>query len=173
MKTHFSGVHGPVDLSDRRRRMYDFLHEHPVGVVSTTDPDGNPHGAVIYFTVDKNFIIRFMTKKQTRKYDNLIHNNRMMLTVFEPLTQSTIQFEGTAIEREGQNATNEVATSLFDTPLATSDSGLPPLAKLQAGAFTTFRVIPILIRMAIYARPETGDYNELFESIESFELNDG
>jgi hypothetical protein len=48
----------------------------------------------------------------------------------------------------------------------TSDSGLPPLAKLQAGIFTTFRVEPVLIRMAIYARHETGDYDELFESIE-------
>jgi len=166
------GIHGPADLSDRRQRMYNFMHNHPVAVVSTTDPDGNPHGAVIYYAVEKSLTVRFLTKQQTRKYDNLKHNSHMMLTVFDPRTQTTLQYEGVAVERGGQNATNEVATELFETPLKTSDSGLPPLAKLQAGPFTTFRVEPVQIRMAIYGRPDTGDYNELFESIESFELED-
>jgi hypothetical protein len=49
---------------------------------------------------------------------------------------------------------------------------LPPILKLQAGSFTTFAVTPASIRMAVYARPDPGDYNQLFESIESFEISE-
>jgi hypothetical protein len=165
------GINGPKNLGERQNRMYSFMHEHPVGVLSTTDPNGNPHGTVVYYAVAKDLSVRFLTKKRTLKYDNLLHNNHLMITVFDPRTQSTLQYTGAALECAGQAATNELALELFEVPLQTSESGLPPIAKLQAGALTTFRVAPVQIRMAIYGRPETGDYTELFESIESFELD--
>jgi hypothetical protein len=157
-------------LSDRQQRIYNFLATNPVGVLSTVTPDGDPHGAVIYFTIDKNFVISFLTKTGTRKYDNLKRHSHVMLTVFEASTQATTQITGEAVEITERYDTNSVAGAIIGASMKTSAAGLPPIAKLQAGTYVAFTIKPVQIRMAVYARPDSGGYGELFESIESFEL---
>lgn len=152
--------------ADRNQRMYDFLKDTPVAVLSTVDPEGNPHGSVIYYTIDKEFKFSFITKIETKKYDNLIHNNHVMLTVFEPLTQTTVQLTGKATEIEDGFQINAIAVSTLGASMKTSDSGIPPLSKLEAGEVVGFEVSPVAVRMAVYARPDPGDFDALFESIE-------
>jgi general stress protein 26 len=155
-------------LSDKKQRIYDFLSTAPIGVLSSTDPDGDPHGAVIYFTINKEFEVAFLTKSETKKYDNLIHNNHVMLTVFEPFTQTTVQLTGTAKEVKNDLVVEEIADKVLVMSLKTSDAEMPPLSKLQAGTYVAFKIKPVQVRMAVYARPDSGNYNELFESVESF-----
>jgi uncharacterized pyridoxamine 5'-phosphate oxidase family protein len=159
-------------LSDRKQRIYDFLFNTSIGVLSSTDPNGDPHGAVIYYTIDDGFEISFLTKSETKKYDNLIHNNHVMLTVFEPLTQTTVQVTGVAREMKDDLVVKVLASKMLGTSLRTSDAGMPPLSKLEAGAYVVFRIEPVQVRMVVYARPESGDYSELFETVESFGHND-
>jgi hypothetical protein len=162
----------PTQFSDRKQRIYDFLFETSIGVLSSTDPDGDPHGAVIYYTINKDFEVEFLTKSETKKYDNLIHNDHVMLTVFEPLTQTTVQLTGVANEIKDGFIMDEIAGRVLGTSLKTSDAGLMPLNKLEAGSFIAFQIKPLQVRMAVYARPDPGDYNELFETIESFGHNE-
>lgn len=157
-------------LSDRERRIYDFLHQTPVGVLSTVDPNGEPHGVVIYISVATDFSISFLTKTLTRKYDNIKHNNHVMITVFDAVTQTTVQITGIATEQRDNFEVNAVAGRILAATMQTSANGLPPISKLQEGNYTAFSVKPVRIRMAVYARPDPGDYDELFESIESFEV---
>jgi len=165
------GVFVSNTLPERKQRLLLFMRNHSVGVVCSVTPDDNPHGAVVYFAVDEDLTIRFLTKVRTRKYDNLKHNSHAMLIVFDAVTQTTLTLTGVATEHNDQAEVNEVAKAVFAVPLATSSSGLPPIAKLVAGAFTTFAIKPVQIRMASYGRPRTGDYNQLFESVDSFELS--
>lgn len=163
----------PVEkLNSRQRKIYDFLRAHPVGVLSSVDPNGNPHGVVIYFTVDTSLTLRFLTRTATRKYDNLVHHDHAMLTVFDPLTQTTAQVTGVATEVRANDEINEVAAAIFGASLHTSRGGLPPIVKLEAGEYTTFALHPVQIRMAIYAEKGSGNYTHIFESIESFHLRD-
>ncbi len=159
-------------FSDRQKRIHNFLKEQHIAVMSTVTPDNHPHGVVVYYTIDENFMLHVLTKTGTRKYDNLVHNNHVMLTIFEPKTQTTAQITGISTERGGSNNINRVAGGVFGASIQTSDNGLPPVVKLQAGTFTTFQIEPVQIRMAIYARPDPGGYEEIFESIESFELHE-
>jgi hypothetical protein len=159
---------GSSQFSDRKQRIYDFLFDTSIGVLSSTDPDGDPHGAVIYYTINKAFEVEFLTKSETKKYDNLVHNNHVMLTVFEPLTQTTVQVTGVAKEIKDGFTINEIAGKALGTSLKTSAAGMPPLSKLEAGSYVAFRIEPVQVRMAVYARPDPGDYNELFETVESF-----
>lgn len=158
-----------VKFSDKKQRIFDFLFETSIGVLSSTDPDGDPHGAVIYFTINQDFEVEFLTKSETKKYDNLIHNNHVMLTVFQPLTQTTVQLTGVAQEITDGFIMNEIAGRVMGTSLKTSDAGLMPLHKLRAGSFVAFKIVPVEVRMAVYARPDSGGYAELFEIVESFE----
>ncbi len=159
-------------FSDKKQRIYNFLFDTSIGVLSSTDPDGDPHGAVIYYTINEDFGVEFLTKSGTKKYDNLVHNNHVMLTVFEPLTQTTVQVMGVAKEITDGFSINEIAGKVLGTSMRTSDAGMPPLSKLDAGSYVAFRIEPVQVRMAVYARPDPGDYNELFETVESFEHDD-
>jgi hypothetical protein len=158
------------DFSDRRQRIFDFLQANPIGVLSTVNPNAEPHGVVIYFTVDKQFSINFLTRSETRKHDNLEHNNCVMLTVFEPRAQAVVQVTGRAYKVTNSRSINALAGSILGIGRQTSSGGLPPIIKLEAGDFVAFQIVPVQIRMAVYARPDSGEYQDLFESVESFDL---
>ena len=157
-------------FSDRKQRFFDFLVTHPVGVISTVDPSGEPHGAVIYYTVDPEFKVYFLTRNKTKKYDNLVHYNHAMLTVCEPKTQTTVQIVGTSEVIKNGYEINSIAGAVLGASVQTSEGGLLPITKLEAGEYVAFRLTPVQLRMAVYSRPDSGGYQDLFESIESFDL---
>jgi hypothetical protein len=160
----------PGELHVRQQRIFDFLSSYPVGVLSSVSPDGDPHGVVVFFTVNKQFQISFLTRAETRKHDNLIHNNRVMLTVFNPDTQTTATIIGTATEITDSFDVNAIATDVFQASRRFNQAGILPINKLQAGGYVGFVISPVQIHMAIYAGANSGDYTDLFASIESFEL---
>lgn len=161
----------PKPLTDRQRRIYSFLQSQHVGVLSTVTPDRNPHGAVIYYLVDNELTVWFVTKKSTRKYDNIRHNNHVMLTVFEPHSQTTAQILGKAIEHSSETVVSRVCDEIFKNVAVPHEHQLPPIVKVQAGALTAFAIKPVDIKMAVYSKPDPDDHEQLFESVESFGLN--
>jgi general stress protein 26 len=158
-------------FSDKEQRIYDFLSANPIAVLSSVTPDGNPHGVVLYFSVDKKFVASILTKIDTRKYDNLTHNDHAMLTVFEPRTQTTVQLTGKAKEITDRYEINVVAETNMQASIKTSTAGMPPILKLKAGQYVAFRIYPEQINMAVYAHADSGDYSQLFETLENFETS--
>lgn len=159
-------------LSDRRRRIYTFLKNNPIGVLSTVTPNNDPHGTVIYYSINEQFLTSFLTRHDTHKYDNIQHNDHVMLTVFDPHSQTTAQIIGEAHEVTSGAEINRIAANTLGASLVTSESGTPPITKLEVGEYAAFTIKPVQIRLAVFGRPDPGDYSELFESIESYELND-
>jgi general stress protein 26 len=155
-------------LPKKRERMHAFLEKIPVGVLSSVSPDNTPHGAVVYFSVSKEFVISILTKRQTKKYDNLKHNNHVMLTVYEPLSQTTLQVTGLAEEVIDAVEINNIAETNLAASLKTSESGIPAIMKLDAGEYVAFAIRPVEIRMASYIKPDSGAASELFEIVENF-----
>jgi hypothetical protein len=47
---------------------------------------------------------------------------------------------------------------------------MPAIEKLEAGKYVAFVIQPVQVRMAVYARPDPGEYTELFETVEGSEL---
>jgi len=165
-----SGKASDKPFTQRQQRIYDFLSANQVGVLATVDPNGEPHGAVIYFSIDKDFMVTFLTKSGTKKYDNLTRNNHAVLVVFDPVTQTVAQLVGKAVEITDTNNINAIAAAVFKVSLKSSAHGTLPITKLEAGEYAAFQIQPVQIRMARYGQLDSGDYRELFESIESFEL---
>jgi general stress protein 26 len=167
MKQNKAGKH----LTERQRRIYEFLAANPVGVLSTVDPNGQPHGVVIYYCVAKDFLVFFLTRTGTKKYDNLKHHNRVMLTVFDPKTQTTTQIAGRATAITDRTQLNRVADSVLEhCLLQTRQPGSLPITKVDAGSYVAFKIKPTHIRMATYSKAPPDDYGDIFDSIESFEL---
>lgn len=156
--------------SDTKQRMLDFLKSTPVAVLSTVTPDGDPHGAVIYFSIDDQFVVTMLTKGDTRKYDNLVHHNHALLTVFDVETQTTAQLTGVASEVTDPDFINNALEMDMIASMNTSYSRMPAIEKLEAGKYVAFKIKPVQVRMAVYARPDPGEYTELFETVEGSEL---
>lgn len=149
---------------DDRRKIYEFLKHHPIGTMATVGPDGDPHAAIIYFSVTEDLAVGFTTKRRTRKFDNLQRDGRAMLAVYEAASQTTVQITGIAEEVTDEHETQEAFRNMLETSLAWSDSGLPPLARLSAGAYVAMRLKPVEIRMSVFnqADPEgIGDYEKI------------
>lgn len=160
------------DQSDKQKSMRNFLLHNPIGVLSTVSPDGDPHGAVIYFVFGEDFSASFLTKSGTRKSDNIKHQDRVTLTVFEPASQTTAQITGRASEITNNDKINSIASNVLRISLKTSEAGIPPITKLEAGGYNAFKIDPVQITMAVYSKPGSGGYTELFDTIESFKLTD-
>jgi uncharacterized pyridoxamine 5'-phosphate oxidase family protein len=156
-------------LSERQRRILHFLDTTRVGVLTSVDPNGNPHGSVVYFAASEGFALSFITKQNTKKADNILKNNHVMLVVFDPSSQTVAQVTGKAVKVANKQGVNAIAAAIFMTSISDSKH-LPPIAAIDAGDFVAFRIEPDQIRMATYGAPESGDHRQIFESIESFEL---
>lgn len=158
-------------MTERQQRIYDFISTNRAGVLASVDPNGEPHATVIYHAISgTDFSVSFLTKRGTKKYDNLVHNNHVVLVVFDAKDQTVAQVIGEAHELTDNDSVNDVAAAVNQTSLETSPNGIIPIAKLDAGEYTGFKIVPKQIRMAMYARPDSGDASHIFESLESFEL---
>jgi len=165
----------PEDSSEKNKlKIYTFLEENPVGVLSTVSSDGKPHAVVIYFTINDIFDITFTnafdmtftTKEGTKKVRNLKQNDHVMLIVFDTLTQTTVQI--TAIAHIITDAA-EKEQALRETnraSLTTSHGRIPPIVKLSAGNLMAFKLKPVRIKMAVFKDAISGTYNEIYETVE-------
>ena len=158
--------------SEKQKRIHEFLHQNPIGILSTVTPNGEPHGAVIYFVIDDDFTASFLTRCGTRKSDNIKHQDHVTLTVYEPESQTTAQIIGRAKEINDNDRVNSIASDVLRISLKTSEAGIPPISKLEPGSYNAFTIEPVQINMAVYRKPESGSYTALFDSIESFKLKE-
>jgi len=151
-----------ITLSEEKPEIAKFLSKHQVGVLATADDEGQPHAATIYFVIDEEIDVYFMTKEKTSKYRNLQQNPKVALAVFEPASQSTVQIVGTATEVTDSAQANEVFGRILTITRGTSVSNVPPISKLNAGEYKCFCIKPLTVRLAEYTKPEHGDFSDLF-----------
>lgn len=160
-----SDTPGPLNATSLEQ-VYDFMRAHPVGVLATVDPNSNPHAVVVYYSVDEEGNLFFTTKRDTKKSDNIQHNNHVMLAVYEASTQTSLQISGTAEDISESPEANEVFQNTMHATLQTSESGVPPISKLYAGHYVAYKVRPAEIRMVSFAKPVNGNYEDLYQTID-------
>ena len=160
----------PSQLSERQRRIYDFLNDNPVAVLSSIDEAGRPHGAVIYYMINSQFEILFLTRSGTTKYQNLKHRPAAMLTVCNVPEQTTVQISGEASEITDPAVIKLIAQGVAEASSRAGHQGRLPVQKLKGGEFAAFRIAPLQLRLANYAHPAQHAPEAVFESFESFDL---
>jgi len=141
----------PNELSpDERAKIHHFLVSHPVGVLATVDPDGEPQASAIYFSVDNDLHIRFTTKEGTRKYANIANHPSVVLAVYDAADQALVQIEGRAVERTDHEEQKEAYEGTIHAAGQTGADVVPPIAKIPAGKYVAFEIEISNIHMAEY-----------------------
>ncbi|MBI5357532.1 pyridoxamine 5'-phosphate oxidase family protein [Candidatus Saccharibacteria bacterium] len=155
----------PFRLSEEKPKITNFLNKNQIAVLATIGADNRPQTAVIYFYVDADLNIYFITKEKTTKYQNIIDNPEVALSVYEQETQTTVQASGKAEEVHDPGRVNEVFRHVLSVTKSTSESSIPPVSKIDAGGYKCFCIRPRSIRLAEYTKPEHGEHDGLFETV--------
>ncbi len=138
---------------------------HPIGVLATVDPDGNPQATVIYFSIQEDDTILFTTKRRTKKNDDLQFNNHVMLVVYESPTQTSVQITGKAKIISDKVLAQKSFLHMLQSAESSSFAGTPPLSKLSAGNYIAYQITISQMRMAVFMHPSNKGPN-LFETID-------
>jgi general stress protein 26 len=153
-----------VTIKHDQAEAYTFLKDHKVGVLATVDPNGEPHAAAIYYFINEDFTISFVTKAGTKKADNLQHNNHAVLVVYEAGSQTTVQVTGEVTEITDLLQVNEIFTQAIYASIETAKSSVPPLAKIKEGDYVGFRLAPKQVRMAAFSHTQSSEHADLFKT---------
>ncbi len=153
----------PVKIQDEEKQVHAFLRKHKVGVLATVTPQGKPHAAAIYYTVDSDLKIRFLTVAKTQKAINLRHDNHATLVVYDAATQSTVQLQGTAADITDITNLNKIYRDIVFASIDTSDTDIPPVSKIGPGEYEAFCLTPTRVHMAIFNSPHAKNYKDIFE----------
>lgn len=154
-----------LHLSDEKPKIKDFLSKNQIAVLGTVGDDQKPHTATIYIQADEDLNIFFITKEKTTKYRNLKSNPNVALTVYEPVSQTTVQASGIAEEITDIAKTNEIFRRVLSVTRGTSESSVPPVSKLEGGEYKCFQIKPTIVRLAEYTKPEHGEFDGIFDTV--------
>lgn len=152
-----------------RDDVFVFLQENSLGTLVTVGDDGTPHPAAIFFHIENNFTIQFITKMKTRKFMNAEKHPRITLYVYseEKLTSVTIVGECKMIydTLEFAHVIEHFQNVIGDD---TSKMWLPPVAQIEAGHYAACALIPSSIR---YKRFAVTPYDPVFPQEFTFSPN--
>jgi len=151
-------------LAESAKNIYEELKSQHIAAIATIEHgEATPQLTVVYYAVDDDFGIRFATKKETRKHQNLQKNSAVQLLVFDKKRQLTIQVTGRVDEITDEKLKNDTVENMYKLS-NDNDYNSPPMSKLFAGRYITYRVSPSKITMAFFLRPQKGGY-DMFETI--------
>jgi len=76
-------------------RVYQFIKQKPLGVVSTINKFGKPEAALVGIAVSDQLEVILDTVKSSRKYQNILQNTSVAIVIGWD-NETTVQYEGKA-----------------------------------------------------------------------------
>jgi uncharacterized protein YhbP (UPF0306 family) len=138
--------------SPEYKKVYDFLRQHPMGILSTAAGPESVWGAAIYYLADEDLNIYFVTRTGTQKYKNLESHPFVALTVADAEQQITVQLSG----KVDRMPINKYMNVFFDKFAAMRPDGdyqwAPPIDKVHEGNYMPLQLTPSFLQYADFGR---------------------
>lgn len=150
-----------MSKATKHPQVYEFLQHNHVGVLSTVNKQGRPWGSAVYFVVDEDFNIYFVTRVKTHKYLNLEVQPHASLTVVDGSNQTTVQLAGNISKVPAHDYMNIVFTKLAGLRPHNNPNWAPPIEKIHKGDYIALRLTPSTLQYADYSKAYT-DYDQKF-----------
>jgi general stress protein 26 len=142
----------PKASPEIRQSAQDFLNKHPMAILSTVSPDGQPWGAAIYYYADEDFNFFFVTREQTLKYQNIINTPKVALTIADPDTQTTVQAAGTISQIPSKDIMDVVFKKLAAIKPRKDVNWIPPVIKVHEGDWMVLTMKPDTLQYADFMK---------------------
>ena len=151
-----------------RLKAYEFLHSHRAATLATITTNKTPDAATVFYIVDNDLFIYFMTRVESRKFRNIEKHQEISMVITDENTMETIQLTGVAERIEDLKEESGALTKLW-----TADYGNPnwpgPAAKLfESGhsvQLAVLKVMPLEMTYASFEKRENGNIKSFFEKI--------
>ena len=124
-----------------KKDAYIFLKDQKIGVLSTILGQ-QPQSAFIYYTIDENLNIYFITLVNSRKYFNLQSNNKVSFTVAADNPPRTVQLDGTAEISTDTNTINTVTANYYAAITKNSQNPVPVTKLDVSGGLAVYKITP-------------------------------
>jgi len=144
--------------------IHDFLATRHTGVLATVNEAGDPHAASVYFSVDDDLCLTFITKTKTQKYKNIEKHSRVFFVCTDEEMQTTAQLDGHAKKITDATEHQRALDAAYHYAEKGSGTEFPPIEKLFAGDYVALKIVPRTIRMAVYLRNAESN-EELYETV--------
>ncbi len=143
-----------------KQEVLKFLKEKQLAVVSTASSAGKPEAATVIYFIDDDFNFYFVTRRNTRKFENLQSNSNVAIVVGTELLPVTVQIEGTAELVSGEDGELLMAEIIKRPQIQSLYFG--PFLELKGIDFAAFKVKINWLRW-LSVDPETGreDYSQI------------
>lgn len=147
-----------------KQQIIDFINNNPLGVLATSNSVGFPHAAAIYFVLDEDLNIYFVTKENTLKHKNLKQNPLAAIAIYEKETLTTLQASGNVKVVDEIDKFMHLFNKLSDINHEQTNSDRLPVSKLFAGDYYMYCLKPKTMRLAEFKKPEQGDF-QIFKNV--------
>ncbi len=139
-----------------------FLTRHKVGVLATASPEGVPHASTVYYTVQGDFTVYFLTLINSRKYAALSGNPQAAFVVSDADTPQTLQMEGVVMDITLDEEAAKKKEDLWQV-LNSNPWFYGPITKLDLSEVVVMWMRPTWVRWGDYAFAESGTDHVLKE----------
>jgi general stress protein 26 len=144
--------------------IHAFLAQKYSGVLATADGAGTPHAAAIYYMLNDDFSLMFATKHETQKFKNMEENKQVAFVVYDEQEQTTVQITGRVEVMDDEEKLQLILNNMFQSSAERSKAELPPAEKIWAGNYVALKLVPLVVKMAVYARPDS-EGDDIFETL--------
>jgi general stress protein 26 len=151
-----------------RTTAYAFLSSHRVATLATVDTEGKPNAATVFYIVNKDFSIYFMTRIESRKFRNLQNQRIVSMVVADEVTMETIQLRGYSERIEDFKEENSILTKLWTVDYKGSNWPGPAVKLYESGhsvQLAVVKVVPEEITYAMFQKQDDGRYQSYFHKI--------
>lgn len=122
-----------------KEALLTFLSEHNRAVIASSDHSGQPYTSVIFYYVYKDSEVRFITKSGTKKFDNFKRNAYASMTVVDCDQPIAVDITGRVEQIVNVEEHDETMQQILKVSRKYK-LDLPPIVKLHAGGFVSFRL---------------------------------
>lgn len=136
-----------------------------MGVLSTVTEDNKPWGSAIYFTIDEDLNVFFVTRQETFKYQNLDKSPVAALTIADEENQTTVQLMGHISKVPVKDYMDIVFTRLAEIQPKDDINWAPPLEKVHKGDYIALQLTPSKLQYADFKKHTTDIDHEYIEKI--------
>ena len=153
--------------SDKQKEALNFLNKNYLGIVSTLSELDNIQSFAVFYEITKGFEFSFITKKATKKYENLLKSKKASIVVASPEDGMSCEAQAKAeILEDVKNITEVVNSILYKIRETYIKSwGPPPFAKIKAGELVVIKLVPTWLRMCDFKKTMPKDNKEIFTQI--------
>jgi hypothetical protein len=127
------------DIQKIRSEALSFLKDHKIAVLATAKPDGTPHAATVYYVVDDEFNIYFVTDSRSEKGQNISNNNKVGIAIGFGPEISTMQGGGTIIEGDTPYSPVEIL-GMIGHRLDQKEKRYWPVVKLNMTSWQAYKI---------------------------------